>query len=306
MIVVAGEALIDQIRYLDGRLVAIPGGGPFNTARTIGRLGGVVAFAGYLSTDAFGTDLRAALAVDGVDLSYAVATHAPTTLAVADMDPDGTATYRFETAGTAAPTLTAPDVRAALSTGPEALHAGTLGLVLEPMASALAEAVAGLGPKTLLMVDPNCRPPAIPDREAYLTRLRRVLARADVVKVSTDDLAYLAPGRSAVDAARDLMTSETSVVLLTDGGRPVQVIGRGFEMTVPVPFVPVVDTVGSGDAFGGGFLARWIERGLDRAGLADRSAVIEAATRAIEVAAATCQRVGADPPTRAELDWPAA
>jgi Sugar kinases, ribokinase family len=58
MIVVAGEALIDLIVHRDGRLAAVPGGGPFNTARTIARLGVPVAFLGRLSDDRFGRILR--------------------------------------------------------------------------------------------------------------------------------------------------------------------------------------------------------------------------------------------------------
>ena len=86
MIVVAGEALIDLILQPDLRLTAVAGGGPFNTARTIGRLGGEVAFVGRLSTDRFGAMLREALEADGVDLTLAVSTDAPTTLAVAELD----------------------------------------------------------------------------------------------------------------------------------------------------------------------------------------------------------------------------
>ena len=86
MIVVAGEALIDLILHPDLRLTAVAGGGPFNTARTIGRLGGDVAFVGRLSTDRFGSMLREALEADDVDLTLATSTEAPTTLAVAELD----------------------------------------------------------------------------------------------------------------------------------------------------------------------------------------------------------------------------
>ena len=55
---------------------------------------------------------------------------------------------------------------------------------------------------------------------------------------------------------------------------------------VAVPQVAVVDTVGAGDAFGGAFLASWIERGFGRAELSDATAVRDATTRAIEVAGA--------------------
>ena len=99
------------------------------------------------------------------------------------------------------------------------------------------------------------------------------------MKVSGDDLAYMAPDRPTIDAARDLLGLGARVVLLTDGARAVRILGRDFELELPVPRVAVVDTVGSGDAFGGAFLTWWVERGLGRAGLADQAAVSEAATR---------------------------
>ena len=306
MIVVAGEALVDLILHPDGHLTATPGGGPFNTARTIGRLGLEVAFLGRLSTDRFGGILSAALADDGVDLRWATLTEAPTTLAVAELDAAGSASYRFHLAETSAPGLTLEDTLAILRSEPRAIHVGTLGLVVDPMASALAAGVGRAASSTLVMVDPNCRPRVIPDRDAYLARLGVVLSRADVVKVSADDLAYMAPEATPLEAARALLEQGVGAVLLTDGARAVTVLAEGFTFELPVPKAKVVDTVGSGDAFGGGFLARWIERGLGRVDLADEAAVHEAVTRAIEVASVTCQRPGADPPRRAELAWPQA
>ena len=304
MIVVAGEALIDLLVGPDGRVSATPGGGPLNTARTIGRLGGEVAFLGCLSTDRFGTRLRDALAADGVDLSLVDTTDEPTTLAVADLDADGVATYRFHTEGTSAPRLTAAAARDALAARPAALHLGTLGLVLEPMATAIAGALPPVSTDALVMLDPNCRPAVIPDRAAYLDRLEWVIARADIVKASVDDLAYIAPVAAPVVAARSFLERGPSLVLVTDGERPVIVVMPDRVLEIPVPAVSVVDVVGAGDAFGGGFLARWVELGLGRSALADPGLVANAVRLAVEVAAATCRRAGADPPTRAELGWP--
>lgn len=303
MIIVAGEALIDLIVHPDGRLTAAPGGGPFNTARTIGRLGVEVAFLGRLSTDRFGRTLSAALSIDGVDLRWATRTEAPTTLAIAELDAAGAASYRFHLAETSAPGLTPEETMAALRSEARAVHVGTLGLMVEPMASALTAAVRRAPQTTFVMVDPNCRPRVIPDREAYLARLRGVLLRADVVKVSSDDLAYIAPEATPLDAAREIVSKGAGAVLLTEGAHAVTVLTGRFTFELPVPEVAVVDTVGAGDAFGGGFLAAWIERSLGRDDLADRSALGDAVTRAIEVATVTCQRTGADPPHRAELGW---
>jgi fructokinase len=304
VIVVAGEALVDLILHPDGRLAAIPGGGPFNTARTIGRLGVEVAFLGRLSTDRFGGILAAALSDTGVDLRWATRTEAPTTLAVAELDSAGAASYRFHLAETSAPGLTLDDALAVLRSEPRAIHVGTLGLAIDPMASALAATIGRADRTTLVMVDPNCRPRVIVDREAYLARLRGVLRRADVVKVSADDLTYMTPEVPPLDAARLLLTDGAGVVLLTDGARAVTVLAEGFAIELPVPAVEVVDTVGSGDAFGGAFLAHWVECGSGRAELADPYALRDAVTFAIEVASITCQRPGADPPRRGELGGP--
>ncbi|HEY8198782.1 MAG TPA: PfkB family carbohydrate kinase [Candidatus Limnocylindrales bacterium] len=304
MIVVAGEALIDRIVQPGGRGVAVPGGGPFNTARTIGRLGGEVGFLGRLSTDPSGMALRAALAADGVDLRWAVSTDDPTTEAIAELDGHGAASYRFQLKETAAAGLEPRDVLAAMRSDPQAVHLGGLGLAVEPIASALESGIAALRPATLVMVDPNCRPRAIVDRDAYVERFRRLLSRVDVVKLSEDDRAYVMPELSADAAASALLALGPTLILLTDGPRAVRVIGRRVAFDVEVPAVEVVDTVGAGDAFGGAFLARFMDRSGARAGLGDERVVRDAVEVAVAVACQTCRRTGADPPRRGEIAWP--
>ena len=144
-------------------------------------------------------------------------TSAPTTLAVAELDDDRAATYKFHTAETSAITLTPAIAHQALLGPPAALHIGTLGLVLEPVASVLEAAIQTIDSRTLVMVDPNCRPHVIIDRQVYIDRLIRILSRADIAKVSSDDLMWLFPDRRPSDAARALLDLGPSVVLWTDG-----------------------------------------------------------------------------------------
>jgi fructokinase len=299
VIVVIGEALIDLLVRPDGRIEATAGGGPFNTARTIARLGQPVAFAGRLSTDAFGRRLRDGLASDGVDLGLVVETDEPTTLAVVESGRTGEAGYRFYVTGTSAPGLGTEVVERIGR--PAALHVGTLGLVLEPIASTAEAAVGQMPTDTLVMADLNARPAATPDHGAWAARIDRLLRRIDVLKASVDDLRFFRPGVEPIDTAAAIVDGGPHVVLVSDGPGPVRIVTAGPTRTVEPPHVDVVDTVGAGDALGGGFLASWIGAGRGRTDLRDTDALLAATSFAVRVASLTCTRVGADPPTAAEL-----
>lgn len=298
-LLVVGEALVDLILAPDGSTRAVPGGGPFNLARAAARLGAATAFGGGVSDDAFGRRIAALLEADGVALPLPPRRGLPTTLALAELDAGGAATYHFYVEGTSAAAVEVGE----LALGPEvtALAVGTLGLVLEPVATAVEALVAAASDDVIVMVDPNCRPQIIRDEDAYRARLARVLRRADVVKVSGDDLAWLEPASEPLDAARDLVAAGARVVLFTDGADAVRVLLPDAEAVVAVPPVPVVDTVGAGDTFGGAFLAFWTTAGRTRDDLADLDLVRATVERAVVAAGITCTRPGADPPHLADL-----
>jgi fructokinase len=300
-IVVGGEALVDLVAGGEGELAAHLGGGPFNCARTLGRLEQPVAYLGRLSTDRFGVQMREQLQEDGVSLDAVVSTEDPTTLALAEIDEQGAATYRFYVGGTSAPGLTEEDALRVLPERVEMLHVGTLGLVFEPTAATLEAVVERLAGEALVMVDLNIRPPVVRDAEAYRARLGRLLPRTHVVKASDDDLKWLDPDRGAVEAARALLADGPDVVLLTRGGEGVTAVTADGETDVPALQVEVVDTIGAGDAFGGGFLAWWRREGLGAGDLTRTDAVLGATRFACVVAGRTVERAGASPPRLAEV-----
>jgi len=217
-VMVVGEALIDLLPDAAGALHPRLGGAPFNVARAVGRLGSPVTFLGGISMDRFGERLAEALAADGVTLPPSLRDARPTPLAMAELDEAGQATYRFYFEGAAAPALT-PEAALAAAPVASAVYAGGLGLALEPLASASEAVVAACRGKSLVFVDPNVRPAVIGDMAAYRARLDRVLADAEVVKVSDADLAILAPGVDAEAAARALLRGPTRLALLTLGSR---------------------------------------------------------------------------------------
>ena len=301
LVVVTGEALVDLVLARDGSLTGHPGGGPYNVARTIGRLDQPVAYLGRVSSDGFGSRLRSQLEADGVGMEAVVATDAPTTLALAELDHAGVARYHFYEVGTSAPGLTLEEATAALPRQIGTFYLGTLGLVFEPMATTLEALVARMDEDTLVALDPNCRPTTIDDPAAYRGRLARLLQRTDVIKASEEDLAWLEPGAQPVAAARRLLVSDHAVALVTLGEDGARVVTSSDVIEVHAPRVDVVDTIGAGDAFMGSFLARWQGRGYGRHDLRRLDAVTEAAEFACRVAALSGSRAGADPPRLVEL-----
>ena len=225
MIVVGGESLIDLIVYPGGRLAAISGGGPFNTARTIGRLGGSSAY----PRPALDRPVRAGAARTGSSSMASIAalvqsTDDPTTLAVAELDDAGAATYHFYLEGTSAPGLSDGGLADGLPVGPARSTSGRSASSSSRWGRPSKSLIRGAPDDVVVMVDPNCRPSATPEPAALRARVQRLAVRADVIKASHDDLAFLYPGVAADQRRGALLEAGPSAMLVTDGGRAVRIV----------------------------------------------------------------------------------
>ena len=304
MIVVAGEALVDLVEE-GGVQRAVPGGGPFNTAIALGRLGLPVAYLGTLSRDDYGGVLAGSLADASVDLSLVRATDAPTPVAVVNKHgSDGGNSYTFYLAGTAF----ADFPRASLPPIPNeavALHVGTLALAVDPPATTYRLLVEREADKRTIVFDPNIRPAVFGDAKAYRPRFEELCRLSTVVKMSRDDAAWIYPNcepTEVIERVLDFGPRMIAVTLGAEGAMAASAVGR---TQLPADHVDVVDTVGSGDSFGAALVASLHEQdalALDSTRPLDDAVLEKAVSFAGSVAALTSRRTGAAPPSRAEVD----
>ncbi|MCW1932731.1 carbohydrate kinase family protein [Pararhodobacter zhoushanensis] len=299
MILCCGEALIDMLPVDGGAFAPHAGGAVFNTAIALGRLGAPTGFFSGLSADFMGDILRAKLAEARVDTSLSVTADRPCTLAFVQLV-DGQARYAFYDEGTAGRLLSVADLPNVTA---QALFFGGISLVVEPCGAtyeALMQREAG---KRVLMIDPNIRPGFVRDEAGYRARLGRMLAIADIVKLSLEDLDWLAPdGREAF--VQGLLDGGTALVLLTDGSVGATAITQTRRVFEPARKVSVVDTVGAGDTFNAGVLDSLQKAtALSRARLRelDETTIRDALRRGASAAAVTVSRAGANPPWPSEL-----
>ncbi|WP_351225377.1 carbohydrate kinase [Streptomyces sp. NPDC002133] len=304
MIVVAGESLIDlvpQRAAVDGGplppLLPRLGGGPYNTAVALARLGTPVTFCSRISTDGFGEALLGGLRAAGAGTSLVQRGPEPTTLAVAAIGAGGSAGYGFYAAGSADRLFELPP---GLPAGVRALALGTCSLVLEPGASAyeaLLRREAARGVFTLL--DPNIRPGLIADPDAYRARFDGWLPSVSLLKLSEDDAKWLG------GSPEEWLAKGPAAVVLTRGERGLTVFTRdGVEASVPAAAVTVADTIGAGDTVNAALLHVLGRRDALSPGAVralDAAAWSTVLTFAARAAAVTCSRTGAEPPYASEL-----
>lgn len=306
MIVCCGDALIDMLprRTEAGEAAFAPyaGGAIFNTAVALGRLGAPVEFLSGLSTDLFGVVLRQTLAASHVGTRYAISADRSTTLAFVHFA-GGNADYTFYDENTAG-RMIEPDQMPPLADDVAALLFGAISLVSEPCGSAYEALMSREAARRVIMLDPNIRPGFIADTTAYRARIMRMIAMADILKMSDEDLRWFGEPGDEDKQAQRLLDRGPALVLLTRGAKGAAAWTRRHRVEIPAPAVTVADTVGAGDTFNAGVLAALHEAGVlaksSIAALGERQ-IEDALSLGVRAAAVTVSRAGANPPWRHEL-----
>lgn len=296
---VVGEALVDAVARTGRPIERHPGGSPANVALTLARLGRAVDLLTWLGEDADGRLVTDHLAAGGVDVRPGGADRTP--VALATIAVDGSARYTFDLEWRLAPWRPAVP--------PLVVHTGSIATTLEPGGSAVLALLEQVRSNSTITYDPNLRPAIMGSPASVRDRVAALVALADVVKVSDEDLAWLEPDRDDEDVLADWAAAGPALVVLTRGGAgAIAIDSTGLRFEVDAPEVDVVDTVGAGDSFMGALVDGLWSAGVlggDRRDALRRlgaDAVGGVLDRCARVAAITVSRAGADPPSATELD----
>jgi fructokinase len=300
---VVGEALIDVVERPDGSRAQHPGGSPANVALGLGRLGRRVDLLTWLGLDTDGDLVRRHLRGSDVHVLEGNRSALRTPVATARLDEAGVASYEFDLE------WDLPETWDEEPGEPLVVHTGSIATVLQPGGAAVAALVARRRETSTITYDPNLRPVLMGSPEQTLPVVDALVALADVVKVSDEDLAWLHPGVAPAEIAEQWSRSGPSLVVVTHGGEGAFAsTSAGARIAVEAPKVQVADTVGAGDSFMGGLIDGLWSAGLlgadRRQALADADpATVQAVLeRCARIAAITVSRAGANPPRLAELD----
>jgi len=306
MILCCGEALIDMLprETATGETAFVPfaGGSVFNSAIALGRLGVPTGFFSGISSDFFGEVLRDTLARSNVDYSFAAISDRPTTLAFVRLV-DGQARYAFYDENTAGRMLSDSDMPF-VDDSIDAMLFGCISLISEPCGSVYEELMTREAPKRVMFLDPNIRAGFITDREKHLARMKRMIALADIVKLSDEDLNWFGEHGSHDEIAAEWLKLGPKLIVITKGAHGADAYTTRATVRVPGVKVDVVDTVGAGDTVNAGILVSLHNQGLLNKGSIENlneDQIHSAVALGVRAAAVTVSRAGANPPWAAEM-----
>jgi len=306
MILCCGEALIDFLpRKVDGGgdgYLPVNGGSVYNTAIALGRLGTESGLFAGLSTDFFGDSLRAGLKASKVSDKYLRLKDLNSTLALVKLT-DGHARYSFIDDNSAGRMLVKKDIPK-LPKSVAALHFGSISLIPEPCGTTYETLLKSASKSKVISLDPNIRPTVIKNKPQHMKRLARLIALADVLKISDEDVKWMTDSSDLAKAGKAWLKKGAKIVAITKGGEGCYVFTKRFSFEADAPKVKVADTVGAGDTFTAGLLHSLEVQGLlNKKALAaiSKADLRKAADYAMRAAAVTVSRPGADPPWANEM-----
>ena len=308
MILVGGENLMDMIQvdnhYQNVLFKAIPGGSPYNLALAAGRQGVRVGYVTPISEDSNGDQLVANLLSSNVQL-LGPRVPEPTSLAMVNIE-GGTPSYAFYREGTAERLVNLQKLTKNLTDDVAIFHIGSLALTGGSDALVWEEFLGKAMERGIkVSLDPNVRPSLIGEPDVYRQRIKRLMTKVDILKLSDEDLLWLfnenTDESSALSELRAIANAE--LLILTRGSKGSSIWHNDKWYAAPAyPVDKLSDTVGAGDTFMASVLV-WLTKNenMKRLGVLELKEKQDLQYYAGKAASLNCKKQGCNPPWENEL-----
>ena len=310
MFLCSGDSLYDMFLEPDGeqslqvQVNGVAGGSPMNVAVGLARLGHKSAYFSKLSGDIFGQGLTQFLKNNSIDTSLCLPTDRNSTLAFINKQPDGSAEYSFYIDGTADVSINESELPKKLPDQIQVLHFGSYSTAVGDVSVTLKALAKREKNKRFISYDPNLRLAIEPDVDIWKSTFKDFASCATLIKASDEDIEALAGKNAEENFVADCFSHGASIAYVTRGSEGAGVYTPdGTKFTAVSKPVTVKDTVGAGDTFQAAVL-HWMaaENHIGDNGKLTGQLDAEASLNfALNAAAVTCSRFGADLPTLADL-----
>ena len=240
-----------------------PGGAVTNLLCAASQCGSATGFIGKVGRDMHGAFLKQAMVDAGVDMHALIeAEDVFTTLAFVALKPSGEREFSFARKPGADTQLRVDELDRAMLTNTRIFHTGSLSLTQEPSRSATYEAIdIAKAAGAVISYDPNYRASLWSGKDEAIRFMRSLIATADIMKVSDEELPLLTDETDLAKASDALLDQGVKIAAITLGSEGAYIrVGKESRL-VPGFRANAVDTTGAGDSFFGGFLYRFLTSG---------------------------------------------
>ncbi|MCT8517881.1 aminoimidazole riboside kinase [Glaesserella parasuis] len=252
---VLGDAVVDLIPDGDNHYLRCAGGAPANVAVGVSRLGGEAGFIGRVGNDPLGKFMQQTLQAEKVSTEQMILDPQQRTSTVIVGLDQGERSFTFMVNPSADQFLEVNDLPN-FQQG-EWLHCCSIALINDPSRSTTIEAIRRVKQAGgFVSFDPNLRESLWSSLDEMKKVVNSVVAMADVLKFSEEELILLTNTTNLEDATKEVTSLYPEKLIIITLGKDGAIYHlNGKSQVVASKALKPVDTTGAGDAFVSGLLA---------------------------------------------------
>lgn len=261
-IVSIGELLVDltemPLENGDTAYKLNAGGAPANVVCMAAKLGSKTGFIGKTGRDMFGFYLHSEMIRNGIETAGLILDpNYKTTITFVHNDEDGQRHFEFyrDESWSADLNIRYGEINREMVDSCHILHFGSLCLTAEPARTAVMSCVEYAKCRNkLISYDPNYRSHQWSDVDTAVLTMKTAMQYSDIVKVSEDELRLITGLDSLLPSIASIFAMGVKILCVTQGAKGCIVATPKMIESYPAFKTTIVDTLGAGDSFFGGFL----------------------------------------------------